>query len=137
VRRVESEIRVRYQETDRMGFAHHSAFFAWFEVGRSDLIRHAGISYARIEEEKGILLPVVEAVARFRSPARYEDVLRLETWAADLGRAQVTFQYRLFQAEGGEVVATGSTRHAVLDGGRRPHRLPGWLRSLLEDGEEG
>lgn len=130
MRTARSDIRVRYQETDAMGYAHHTAFLVWFEAGRSDLIREAGMSYARIEQ-KGIYLPVVEAGARYRNPARYDDLLCLETRTGPLGRAQVTFEYRVERADTGEILATGYTRHAVLGEDRRPCRIPNWLGDML------
>lgn len=113
-----------------MRHAHHAAYFAWFEAGRSDLLRDAGRSYASVEEG-GLLLPVVEAQARYHRPARYDELLRLETSVDELRRAQVTFAYRLVREGSDELLATGRTRHAALDDRRKPCRIPDWLRDLL------
>lgn len=134
--RSETPIRVRYQETDRMGFAHHSAFLVWFEAGRSDLIRAAGRSYAEVEE-CGLFLPVVEAQARYHRPARYDELLRLRTRVQGWSRAQVRFDYELLRADDATLLATGATRHAVLDERRRPSRIPDWLAEVLRLGLDG
>lgn len=130
----QSKIRVRYQETDAMGVAHHAAFLGWFELGRSDLIRSRGRSYAEIEAEEGVFLPVVELQARYHSPARYDELLRLETSVENLDRVRMTFAYRLYHEADGTLLAEGSTRHAVLDENQKPVRIPVWMREMLETG---
>lgn len=127
---AETMLRVRYQETDAMGVAHHAAYFAWFELGRSDLIRSAGRSYAEFEKE-GLFLPVVEANARYHAPARYDEMLRLETSVLRLDRVRITFGYTLYGATEGEMRAEGATRHALIDRENRPVRIPDWIRELL------
>ena len=74
----EIELRVRYQETDPMGFLHHANYFAYFEIGRTELLRASGGNYREMEEA-GLFVVVVKAECRFRSPARYDDLLRLRT----------------------------------------------------------
>ena len=78
LRQHEIDLRVRYQETDPMGFLHHANYFAYFEIGRTELLRAAGGNYRKMEEE-GMLVVVVKAECRFRRPARYDDLLRLRT----------------------------------------------------------
>ena len=97
-----SRIRVRYAETDQMGFAYHGNYFAWFEVGRTDLLRALGFTYKNLEAE-GLRLPVIEAQARFLRPARYDDILDVHTWLASCGGARVTFDYSV-ACEGSEAV---------------------------------
>ena len=70
----ETEIRVRYAETDKMGIAHHSNYLIWFEAGRSDLCRARGFSYKDMEEKDDALMVVAESYCRYKSPAYYEDV---------------------------------------------------------------
>jgi acyl-CoA thioester hydrolase len=113
-----------------MGVAHHASFLHWFELGRTELLRAAGRSYREIEEG-GLLLPVVEAQARYHSPAEYDDELVVETRVQDLRRVQVGFSYRISRAGDGLLLASGSTRHAVLDEHNRPSRLPEDVRRLL------
>lgn len=125
-----SRIRVRYAETDQMGFAYHGNYFAWFEVGRTDLLRSLGFTYKDLETE-GVRLPVIEAHARFHRPARYDDILDVHTRLASCGGARVTFDYSV-ACEGTEApLATGSTSHAALDVAGKPRRLPEAVRKAL------
>ncbi len=68
--------RVRYAETDRMQYAHHSRYFEWFECGRTEMMRELDYPYLQMEED-GVLLPIVELGCRYRLPAKYDDLLRL------------------------------------------------------------
>jgi acyl-CoA thioester hydrolase len=125
-----STVRVRYAETDQMGVAYHGNYFAWFEVGRTDLLRDLGFTYRDLEAD-GIRLPVIEAQARFLRPARYDDVLDIHTRVASLGGARIAFEYEV-RRDGAEApLATGSTAHAAVDGAGRPRRLPEEIRRRL------
>jgi acyl-CoA thioester hydrolase len=125
-----STIRVRYAETDQMGVAWHGQYFAWFEVGRTDLLRARGCTYRELEEG-GLRLPVIEASARFRQPARYDDVLEIRTRLLSLGGASVVFDYEVRREGAAAPLATGSTSHAAVDREGRPRRLPEDLRRRL------
>lgn len=123
-------IRVRYAETDQMGVAWHGDYLAWFEVGRTDLLRGCGCTYRDLETQ-GLRLPVIEVQARFLRPARYDDVLEIRTRVTELRKVRVTFAYEV-RREGTEgPLATGSTSHAVLDREGRPCRIPEELRRRL------
>jgi acyl-CoA thioester hydrolase len=125
-----SSIRVRYAETDQMGVAYHGNYFAWFEVGRTDLLRNLGVTYRDLEKD-GLRLPVIEAGARFLRPARYDDVLDIHTRVSSLGGARIGFEYEV-RRDGTEApLATGSTAHAAVDGRGRPRRLPEDIRRRL------
>ena len=124
-----SPVRVRYAETDQMGVAYHGNYFAWFEVGRADLLRAQGVSYKELETQD-LRLPVIEAQARFVRPALYDDVLEIRTRVTALSGARVTFAYEVCRGVDG-VLATGTTSHAAVDGRGRPRRLPEHLRRLL------
>lgn len=123
-------LRVRYTEVDRMGVAHHRSHFVWFEIGRTELMRAAGIPYAAVEDE-GVFLPVIEASCAYKAPARYDDVLSLTTGLREFGAARVTFTYRLVREPDGVLIATGTTMHAATDPRGRPRRLPENLRRML------
>jgi acyl-CoA thioester hydrolase len=124
-----SFIRVRYAETDQMGVAYHGGYFAWFEVGRTDLLRGRGVTYRELEA-RDVRLPVIEAHARFLRPVLYDDVLEVRTRLQSFSGARVSFAYEVHR-EGEGPLATGSTEHAAVDGRGRPRRLPPDLRSLL------
>jgi acyl-CoA thioester hydrolase len=124
------ELRVRYPEVDRMGVAHHSNHFVWFEIGRTELMRARGVTYRRLEEE-GILLPVIEASCSYHAPARYDDLLRVHTRIESATAVRIAFTYRIESEADGRTLATGATQHAAVDRGGRPRRLPARLRELL------
>jgi acyl-CoA thioester hydrolase len=129
-RRGTVEIRVRYPEVDRMGVAHHTAHFVWFEIGRTELMRDAGLTYAGLEDE-GVFLPVIEADCAYRAPARYDDVVRVVTEVAGADMVRVAFRYRVERLEDGALLASGGTRHAAVDRRGRPRRLPAGLLERL------
>lgn len=124
-----SEVRVRYAETDQMGVVHHRNFFTWFEVARTDFMRQAGHPYRDLEEQD-VFMPVVEVGCRYRRPARYDEVLRIETRCSRQGRVRIRFDYRVLRADG-ELVAEGETVHVATDRQGSPRRLPDDLRDLL------
>ena len=113
------EIRPRYCECDPMGVVHHSVYPVWFEMGRTELLRSTGISYRELEES-GVLLAVVRLEVRYKRPARYDDMLQLETRIATVGRVKIEHEYRL--TRGDELLATATTTLACLDrdGAARP-----------------
>ena len=75
----ETRVRVRYAETDQMGVVYHANYFVWFEVGRVELMRQRGLDYKQMEAEEGCGIAVVEATARYKAPARYDEELIVET----------------------------------------------------------
>ena len=125
-----SRLRVRYAETDAMGIAWHGNFLAWFEVGRTDLLRHTGLSYRELELQ-GLRLPVIEAHTRYLRPARYDDALEIHTALGELGGARLRFEYAVRREGESEPLALGSTEHAAVDANGRPRRLPEELRRRL------
>jgi acyl-CoA thioester hydrolase len=125
-----TEIRVRYPETDQMGVAHHTSHLVWFEIGRTEMMRSLGCSYADLEREQ-LFLPVVEVTCRYHRPVGYDDRVVVETGVADVGPARIRFQYRLLRPDTDELIATGTTLHAALNGKRRPTRLPQAIRDRL------
>jgi len=133
-------VRARYPETDRMGVVHHSHYFVWFEIGRTELLRDLGMPYAALEEEQ-LFMPVIEAAARYRAPVRYDEEVDVETELTEVTGVQVRFAYRLLRHPGGEPVATGFSLHAAVNEKGRPRRLPQEVRErllgLLAPGEAG
>jgi len=129
-RRSVSTVRVRYAETDQMGVAWHGHYLAWFEVGRTDLLRREGVAYRDLENE-GLRLPVIEAELRFLRPARYDDVLEIRTRVVEVRGARVRFDYEVHREGTEGPLATGATAHAAIDTAGRARRLPETLRRLL------
>lgn len=116
-------VRVRFPEADLMGWAHHTVYFVWFEMGRTELMRAYGLPYADVVAQ-GYHLPVVEAHARYRKAARYDQEVEVETVLHDVDRLTLAFRYRVWDPTTGALLAEGWTRHAVVDGTGRLRRLP-------------
>jgi acyl-CoA thioester hydrolase len=125
-----SRVRVRYAETDTMGVVYYANYLVWFEVGRTDLLRHAGWSYREMEVE-GFSLPVIEAHCEYKQPARYDDELEVRTGGNLISPIRVQFTYEIVRPADEAVLATGHTVHASLDRAGRPRRLPDRIRSIL------
>ena len=124
-------IRVRYGDTDQMGFAYYAHYLRWFEIGRAEMLRDLGMSYASVERELGIQLPVLAAHCEYRRSARYDDQVWIETAVAELKRASVRFTYRVVHDDGG-VLAEGYTEHCFLSREGRPVRMPPELQQLMD-----
>ena len=123
--------RVRYPETDRMGVAHHTHYFVWFELGRTELMRQAGCAYGALEDADGVFFPVVEAGAHYIAPARYDEVVEIDTRLAATEGVRVRFEYVLRREADGTVLAKGFTVHASCGRDGRPARLPESVRERL------
>lgn len=106
-----------------MGVVHHSHYLVWFEIGRTEYMRERGSSYADMEKG-GIFMPVVEAFSRYHAPARYDEVLEVETVVAAATRVKVEFAYRILRPSDGKLLATGGTVHAATDPAGQPRRMP-------------
>lgn len=109
-----TKIKVRYVETDQMGIVHHSNYYAWFEVGRTEFITESGMSYSEMESEK-LLLPVVESGCRYIEGAKYEDELIIETFIEKLSGAKVIFNYNVIREKDNKLLAKGTTTHAFVN----------------------
>jgi len=134
VRESRTTTRVRYPETDRMGVAHHTHHFTWFELGRTELMREMGCPYGELEDTRGVLFPVIEAGARFVAPARYDEELTITTRLVEVTGVTVRFEYDVARAETHEAVSRGFTVHASVKPDGRPTRLPADLRARLARG---
>ncbi|MFQ5963291.1 MAG: acyl-CoA thioesterase [Candidatus Scalinduaceae bacterium] len=119
----EINVRVRYQETDQMGFVYYSNYFVYFEMGRIEYLRHLGLSYSELEKEN-IFLAVVEAHCKYRAPARFDDLLIIKTCLSKMKYASVEFCYEIIHRDEGRLIAVGSTVLACLDKNRKPRAIP-------------
>jgi acyl-CoA thioester hydrolase len=121
----EITFRVRYAETDRMGLLHHANYIVYFEMGRTELLRHRGISYRDIEDS-GHLLVVVEVGCKFKRPAYYDDLLTLRTTVDRVTHVKVVHRYEVFRD--GLLLAEGHSTLACVDREGKPQALPPALR---------
>ena len=120
----ETNLRVRYAETDQMGVVYHANYFAWFEVGRVEWCRFQGFEYKRMEREDNSFIVVAEARCRYKRPARFDDLLIVRTRVADSKRRMVKFEYEIVDQASGDLIATGETVHVICDNLGRPKSLP-------------
>ncbi|WP_420239282.1 acyl-CoA thioesterase [Telmatobacter bradus] len=124
---VTTEIRVRYAETDQMNVVYYANYLVWFEIGRTELLRAAGLTYDSLEKEHGCILPVADAHCRYRSSAHYDDTILIETTAALIRGSIVKFAYRILRKnvdEPATVLAEGETTHVVCDAQMKRVALP-------------
>ena len=115
-----------------MGIVYYANYLAWFEIGRTDLLRQMGSSYKEIEQHEKIYLPVIEAHCHYHSPARYDDIIEIRTKATREALARIRFDYELLRIEDEVVLASGSTLHVAVNANGRPCRLPPRLAELFE-----
>ena len=135
-RKAISDYRVIYGDTDQMGVVYYANYLRWFEIGRTELLRQIGSPYTAIEE-KGLRFPVIEVSCRYYRPSRYDDVIAIETTLTSLGRATLTFSYRLLRKEDGELIASGSTKHACVDEQGEVAKIPPDLEGVLKAAVSG
>jgi acyl-CoA thioester hydrolase len=123
-----TSIRVRYAETDAMGIVHHAVYPIWMELGRSDLLRDLGHSYAEWEE-RGVMLSVAELHVTYRARARYDELLEVRTRLKEAGRRSETFAYTILRE--GTRLAEGESVHVVTGPDGRARVMPDDLLQLI------
>ncbi len=123
-----TKLRVRYQETDRMGIVYHSNYFVWFEIGRTELFKKIGLSYLDLES-RGYSLLVTEAHCSYKASATYDDEVEVLTRLAELKNSSLVFNYEV--RKGNTVITSGTTKHVFLDRGGKIVRIPAMLVEAL------
>jgi acyl-CoA thioester hydrolase len=113
-----------------MGRAHHGVYVTWFELGRTEMMRQRGVSYAQLER-RGVLLPVVRLEVEYLAAVGYEDLLEIHTRLAEVRSRRIRFAYRVVAADG-RTAAEGSTVLVCMGPDGRPRRLPDDVRTALE-----
>jgi acyl-CoA thioester hydrolase len=130
----ESQLRVRYAETDAMGVVYHANYLVWFEVGRGDYMRQIGMDYAQVEAG-GHILAVSEAGARYIASAHYSDLVTVRTWVEEVRSRIMTFRYEVRLTGTDQLLATGFTRHICIDRAGKVTSLPVTVRDALLAGQ--
>lgn len=123
--------RVIYGDTDNMGQAYYGNYFRWFEIGRNELFRSLGLDYASVESQ-GIFLPVSEAYCKYSKPAKYDDLLMIETSLDTQFKGAIKFDYRIFREDAKILLAQGYTKHACLNREGRVVRPPKFIKEVIE-----
>lgn len=116
---TQTEIIVRYAETDQMGIVHHSVYAVWFEAARTDFLKQSGMSYSEMEK-KGLWMPVIGLECQFKSPAHYEDEIIIKTRIADMTHVKIKFAYDVINAKNSKLLVTGTTTHAFTTPNMKP-----------------
>ena len=119
-----------------MGRAHHMQYLAWFELGRTELMRAAGVAYSALERE-GVRLPVSNAQIEYSGAAGYDELVEIRTWVSGVRSRTVTFSYSAMRVADGEEIATGSTRLVCTNETGRARRLPPHLVTVLQELQDG
>ena len=109
-----TNITVRYVETDQMGIVHHSNYYVYFEIAREDLISKVGISYKDMED-LGIMMPIIETQCRYIEGAKYMDKLIIETSIEELSPAKVILNYNVIREADDKLISRGKTIQAFVD----------------------
>ena len=157
-----TRVRVRYEETDAAGVVYYANYLVYFEVARVEALRAVGVPITEVER-RGVTLPAVSASCTYHSPARVDDLLDVAMWTEHIGRASFGFGYEVrrvaerpsgaaSEADGsnaglehhptraasdGDLIASGSTRHAVVARDTmRPVRIEGWIAELVARAQE-
>lgn len=125
-------LKIRYSETDQMGYAHHGNYAQYFEIGRIALLNDLGISYKKMEEE-GIILPVYSLNTRFLKPAKFDDSLILRTILKEIPSVRITFEYEIYNSNQ-EKISFGETVLVFVDTKKnRPIKIPQELLSKITE----
>jgi acyl-CoA thioester hydrolase len=128
----EFDVRVAYADTDQLGVIYYANYLKYFETGRTELMRGLGVRYRDLEIQRKLYLPAVEARVEYKAPSRYDDMLTVRTWIAEMGRASISFECDVVDKSlGGKLCARGYSRHAMVNDLWRTARIPQDLRDLL------
>lgn len=128
------EIRVRYAETDRMGYVHHSRYFVYFEMGRTELLRQAGVAYRDLEDA-GVFFVVAKLACRFVAPARYDDIVVLTTQIKRMTTARIDHVYQLKRKGTGELLTEAESTLACVDRTGQIIPIPEFVKGNGGNGE--
>ncbi len=127
----ESEVKVRYAETDAMAVVHHASYIVWFEIGRTDFIEQLGYTYADMEE-KGYLLPVLDIHASYKKPLKYGDNAVVKTFLEEYDGLRIRFFYEIYNQQNERCVEGSSTHVIVKKETFKPTRLKSYMPQLHE-----
>jgi len=123
---------VRYAETDQMGVVYYANYFVYFESARSDFLRKLGIPYKELEKND-IYLPVIEAFAKYISPAFYEDELIVELWLEEIKYVSIKIAYNIKRKNDEKLLVQGWTKHAVINKNLKPVKIPDYIKEKLKE----
>lgn len=130
--KFETRVRVRYEETDQMGAVHHSKYIVYFELGRTEFMRHLGFPYSELEKD-GFFLPITECYAKYHAPCKFEDEIIIVTSLGEIKNVRIKFNYKIFlkaDIDGQKLLAEGYTVLGCLNKEGKIIKLPEKIRRL-------
>ena len=123
------QVRVRYADTDQMGYVYYGKYASFYEIGRVEALRSLGFSYRKLEEEEGIMMPVLDCYSKFIAPAYYDELLTVRTMVKEIPKVRIFFEYEILN-EAEKLINTGKTTLAFIGKeSLRPCRVP---KSVIE-----
>ena len=126
-----TKIRVTYRDTDQMGFVYYANYLVWFEMARTEFLRESGVSYKDLEKEE-LFLPVIHVACNYKSPAKYDDVVRIETKVTELTNVKMTFEYNVFCESDNTHLAAGITKHVFINKKQKILKKGKRIKEILE-----
>jgi len=117
-----TDVRITFAETDCMGIVYHANYIKFFEIGRTEYMRDIGYTYAQLETD-GVWLPVATVSCEYKAPAKYDDLLEVQTVVKEFKGATLVMAYEIYRKETGELLVRGETKHPLTDDKLRPIRL--------------
>lgn len=126
-----TKVRVIYADTDAMGIVYHTNYIRWFEMGRNEIMRQLGVSHSELEK-LGLNLPLTKVSCHYLAPARYDDLLTIETKFDYIKRASIRFNSKIWDENQEKVLAEGYTIHACTNNEGKIRRIPKLLLELTE-----
>ena len=128
--RSETRLRVRYGETDQMGYAYYGFYAMYYEVARVESLRQLGMTYRELED-MGVIMPVLENKSKYLAPARYDDLLRIVTVIREKPGVRIKFEYEIYN-ESDQLINQGETMLVFINKkSNRPCRPPEAMDKLL------
>lgn len=124
-------VRVRYSETDKMGYCYYGNYAAFLELGRVELLREYKIVYKELED-LGILLPVSELSIKYLFPAKYDDLLKIQTKISDIKGARIYFSYEIYNEKENLILSATTTLVFVDAKTMKPIATPDFILDLLK-----
>lgn len=119
----EEKVRVRYAETDQMGYVYYGNYAAYYEVARTEMLRKTGFSYRELED-MGVMMPVLDMSIKYHQPAKYDELLTIKVIIKEKPSVRIKFDYEVYN-ENGDLLNTGMTQLVFVDMKRnRPCRAP-------------
>jgi len=127
----ETQIRVRYAETDQMGFVYYGNYGAYYEVARVEALRALGITYKELEKQ-GIMMPVLENYSKYIRPAKYDDLLLIRVSVKDLPDTRIRFEYEVYNEDEKLINLGNTTLVFISTGSNKTIPIPDFLMAILK-----